>query len=232
MASQIYTGKGAKIFIAPLPDGVDTEPVAATPTVATTAPAKGATTITITALPADVFIPAGVYLSFKDADGYEVLVKLTADAEGGDTTLTVAPLPEGIDIGAAAEWPLRLRGRTGADLDRSGNRVTTVTFDDDAYERGLTTTISLGLSMAGNWSPLDAGYASAELWFTEGKQQCYFFLELPNPRSTVFSKGRVYKGPGSITGMPLSVPADGIITGNIDAAFNGKPDTDEPTVIP
>jgi hypothetical protein len=53
----------------------------------------------------------------------------------------------------------------------------------------------------------------AEHWFNEGYQQLYFWMQLPNPRPTVYSKGKVYKGTGSITSMPLSAPADGIITG-------------------
>jgi hypothetical protein len=53
-------------------------------------------------------------------------VQLNADAEAGDTTLTTKPLPEAIVAGSTVEYPLKLRARTTADLDRSGNRVTTV----------------------------------------------------------------------------------------------------------
>jgi len=225
-----FTGKGVELWLAALPDGIETEPTEFTATAS--AAAKGATTITVTpALPADSFVPKDSYINAVSALGYEVLVQLDADADAGDTSLSVKPLPEAIVAGSTVEYPLKLRARTTADLDRSGNRVTTVTFDDDAYESGRTTTISIGLNMQGNWSPLDAGYATAEHWFNEGYQQLYFWMQLPNPRPTVYSKGKVYKGTGSITSMPLSAPADGIITGNIDAAFNGKPSMVNPTAI-
>lgn len=233
MGTSFYTGKGVKLSIAPLPDGIETEPVAFSATTGATAAAKGATTISLaTAMPVGAFIPKDAYLNAVTPDGYEVLVQLNADAKAGDNTLTVRALDERVIAASTIAYPLKLRARTSADLDRSGNRTTTITFDDDAYESGQTTTISIGLNLQGNWSPLDAGYATAEHWFNEGYQQVFFWMELPNPRTTVYSKGKVYKGVGSITSMPLSAPADGIITGNIDAAFNGKPIMVNPTPKP
>jgi hypothetical protein len=119
MGVSFYTGKGVKVFVAPLPDGVETEPIACTPTIGATAPIKGATTITLSAaLPAGVFIPAQTYLNYVSSTGYEVLVQLNADAKAGDAALTTKPLPEPIAAASTAEYPLRLRARTSADLDR------------------------------------------------------------------------------------------------------------------
>lgn len=229
MSTNFVIGKGTKLYVY-LPGADPTvEPVAATPTVGAAGSPKGATTVTIAPLPAGTLIPSGTYLNFQEANGAEKIARLTADAVGGDTALDVAPLPEAVGAGATADWPLRLRGRTNANLDRTGNRVTAITFDDDGYENGLTSSISNGLTTDGNWLPLDAGYATVEYAFNELKE-VYIKLELPVP-SSAYSKGRVYKGPASITGMPLAASADGVITGNVSLSLNGKPTIDDPVPI-
>jgi hypothetical protein len=223
MAFSFVLGSNTIVKIAMLPLGTRVEPVTATPTVGgATAVAKGATSITLqSALPAGLTIPANSYLNYKDATGKEVLIQLSQDGLGGSSALQIYSAPETIAVGASAEFPMRLRGRTNADIDRTGNRVTSITFDEFGYEDGLTTSISQGITANGNWSPLDAGYATTEYAFNE-KRECWLILELPKP-SDAYTKGRVYKGPGSITSAPLGVPADGIITGNLTMSFNGRP---------
>ncbi|MEL6215179.1 MAG: hypothetical protein AAFQ99_05825 [Pseudomonadota bacterium] len=233
MTATVATGKGTKIFVAGLPDGVETEPVAATLThqaAGATSKSSSATTITLeTALPAGFFAAAGNYLSFVDPlTGNEVLVQLAQDASATDTDLNVTRVPEDIAINSTAEYPLRLRNRTTANLDRTGNRETFVTFDDDKFEKGLTTSIANGIDFDGFWSPLDAGYATMEHWFNEGFDQIYIILETRNPKPTAFTKGKIYKGPGSITSMPLPIEASSLTQGQIQAAFNGKPTIVEP----
>jgi hypothetical protein len=116
---------------------------------------------------------------------------------------------------------LRLSGRTSANLDRSGNRTSAVDFDSDGYSTGLTTSIEQKLTLNGNWLPSDAGFATAEHAFAE-LREVYVWLELPRI-SDAYSKGRIYHGPASIDSLPLEVAADGIITGNIEITFNGRP---------
>jgi hypothetical protein len=232
MAVPFFIGRGASVVVAGLPDGISTEPITCIPTVAATAPAKAAVSITITALPVGSFIPSGSYLNFVDSVGYETVVQLSADAVGAATTLTVLPLAEAIKVGATATYPLPLRARTSADIGRQGKRITSFTFDTGGYEQGLNATLSNDIKLKGNWSPSDAGYATAERWFNEFYQQMYFWIYLPNPKPTVYKAGRIYKGPASISAMPLTVPADGIITGDIDAAFNGKPVVVDPAPLP
>lgn len=218
-------GKGTKVTIAMLPVGDRVEPVATTITLAALAAkdVTGGATITVPALGAGVVIPAGSYLGFVvPTTGKTVLVQLTADAGAGDTSLEVEAIPEDIASGSVATYPLRLSGRTAANIGRSGNRVSAVDFDSDGYADGLTASIEQTLEVPGNWQPLDAGFATAEYAFTE-LRETYVWVELPRI-SSAYSAGRIYKGPCSITDLPLDVPADGIVTGNISITFNGKPD--------
>lgn len=217
-------GQGTIAELALVPVGSDIEPVRTTITLAaaatkdTTAPA----TITVPALASGVVIAAGNYLSFvAPTTGKSVLVQVTADAVASDTTLTVDSIPEDIVSGSVAVFPPKLAGRTAANLGRQGNRVTSVTFEDDGYESGLTTSIAQTLEFPGNWIPTDAGFATAEYAFSN-LREIYLWLTLPKI-SSAYTKGRIYKGFASISNLPLETPANGIITGNISAAFNGKP---------
>lgn len=225
-------GKGTKVSIALLPVGSTVEPEKTTITLAAQAAkdVTGGATITVPALGAGVLIPSGSYLAFvAPTTGKSVLVQLTADAEATDTTLEVREIPEDIASGSVATYPLRLAGRTAANIGRSGNRVSSVDFDSDGYSTGLTASIEQMLELPGNWIPQDAGFATAEYAFGE-LREIYVWLELPKI-SAAYSKGRIYKGPCSITDLPLDVGADAIITGNISLAFNGKPDYEPDTAV-
>jgi len=168
-----------------------------------------------------VVIPAGSYLGFvAPTTGKIVLVQLATDAKAGDTTLDVTSIPEDIAAASVATYPLRLSGRTAANIGRSGKRISAVDFDSDGYEDGLTASISAKLELPGNWLPTDAGFSTAEYAF-ENLLEGYAWITLPKS-SSAYSKGRVYKGAVSITDLPLDIPADGIITGKISIAVNGK----------
>jgi hypothetical protein len=218
-------GKGTKVNIAMLPEGSRVEPKATTITLAAAVvkDVDGTATVTVPALASGVLIPAGTYLAFvAPTTGKSVLVQLTADAKAGDTTLAVASVPEDIATGSVASYPLRLAGRSAANIGRSGNRVSAVDFDSDGYADGLTASVEQKLELPGNWTPQDAGFATSEYAFTE-LRECYVWVELPKI-SSAYSKGRVYKGACSINDLPLEIKADGVITGNISITFNGKPD--------
>lgn len=225
MANKFVIGKGTIVTMAMLPEGSTVEPTETTITLGTLAAkdVTGGATITVPALATDVLIPSGSFLAFVDpTTGKSVLVQLTADAEEGDTTLTVREIPEDIASGSVAAYPLRLAGRTAANLGRSGNRVTSVDFDSQGYTTGLTASIETTLECPGNFIPSDPGFATCEYAFLE-LREIYLWLELPKI-SSAYAKGRIYKGPASITDLPLDVGADSIVSGNVSLAFNGKPD--------
>lgn len=233
MATSFTLGKGTVVQIALLPVGSRVEPATRTITVGGTPVAKSASagTIAVTALAAGEAIPAGTYLGFiAPVTGKTVVVQTTADVAAGATSIPVARVPETIAAASTAAYPLRLSGRTSANLGRSGTRTSAIDFDSSGYADGLTTSIEQTITLNGNWLPNDAGFATAEFAFTE-LREIFVWLELPKS-SAAFSKGRVYKGAASITSLPLEVPADGIITGNIEVAFNGKPTVIDEVPVP
>ncbi len=235
MATSFVIGKGTKVRIALLPLGSEIEPIPAVLTIGVAAIAKDITdpaTITLaSALPANFKAPAGSFVQFvAPTTGKSVLVQLKNDAVATETTLTVYSIPEEIAAASTAVYPLKLGGRTNANLSRSGNRTATVDFDSDGYSKGLTTSIENGITLNGNWLPQDAGFATAEFALQE-LRQVYIWVELPRI-SDAYSKGRIYHGPSSLTSIPLEIAADGVITGNIEASFEGKPNYDADTPVP
>jgi hypothetical protein len=220
-------GKGTIVEIALLPVGSTTEPVrvpaiTSDGTITAKDTASPATITLSAALGAGVLIAAGNYLGFKDpVTGKVVPVQLTADAKTGDTTLTVDIIPEAIAASSVASFPMRLSGRSKADLDRKGNRVTAVDFESSGYSSGSTVSIEQNIKLDGNWLPQDPGFATAEYAFGE-LREVYIWLTLPKI-SDAYSKGRVYHGPTSLTSLPLGIGAADVVTGNIEAAYNGRP---------
>lgn len=226
MTSSFVLGKGTKVDIAMLPVGSKTEPTPITLTTGATPTAKdttpSATIALTTAIPTGKeTIPAGSFLGFKDpATGKVVMVQLTADAKAGDTNLTVDIIPEAIAPNSVAQYPLRLSGRTNANIGRSGNRIEATDFDSSGFSTGLTASISQTVECGGNYLPNDPGFRTAEHAFTN-LREVYVWIELPKI-SDAYSKGKIYKGFASITDLPVEIPADGILTGNVSLAINGE----------
>lgn len=225
MTTSFLLGKGTKLEIAMLPEGSKVEPSPLTLTIGASAVAKDITSpasIPLTAaLAAGKLIPAGSFLGFKaPTTGKIVMVQLIEDAAAGDTELVVESIPEEIAGSSTATYPLRLSARTNANIGRSGNRVSSVDFDSGAFETGLTASISQTLEMNGNYLPNDAGFRTTEYAFTN-LREVYIWVELPRS-SAAYSKGKIYKGFASIGDLPIEIPADGIITGNVSLAINGE----------
>ena len=220
--TNLKLGKGTVVEIAMLPSDSRAEPTREATITLGAAASAGATSLTVTALSSGVLIPKGSYLAFTDSNDEVVLVQLDADAEATDTTLTVIGIPADIANAATSTYPLKLGGRTSADLGRSGNRVSSVDFDSDGYSDGLTTSIEQTITASGNFLPEDAGLRTADYAFREFRED-YVWLTLAK-NSTGSTTGERWKGAASITNLPMSIPADGIITADIDITFNGKPE--------
>lgn len=219
-------GKGTQVRVALLPLGDRTTPGDVTLTTAGTETAKDTTSpgvITLAAaLGANILIPAGTYLTFKaPTTGKEVTVQLVEDAVTDDSELAVNLIPEGIAASSIAKAPLILRGRTSANLNRSGKTTTSVDFDSAGYADGALTSIEQKIDIPGAWLPTDAGFATVEYAFQE-LREIYLWLELPKI-SAAYSKGKIYHGPALIENVGLESKADGIIDGKISVMFAGKP---------
>jgi len=212
-------GRGSKVLIALLPLGSSLEPVSASGTVDALV-AKGMTSIPLSAaLPANTFIPAGTSLGFTSPTGKEVVARLTNNAIAGATSLSVLATPEEIADDSTFSYPLILKNRTEAGIERSADRESSSTFESEAWAEGLATGLSASISLPGNWSQLDPSYLTAEYAFNN-LREIFVWIELPKP-SDAYSKGKVYKGRASITGLPVTIPAAGIITGDIELEANG-----------
>lgn len=220
MATVFKLGKGTICRVAMMPDGVTTFPSKLTLTTGSAA-AKAATSITITAVPANSQpVPTGSYLGFVNSTtGAVVVAQTTADLVSAATTISVTALPEAIASGSTCLYPLRLSGRTGANIGRDGNRTEVIDFDSAGFASGLTTSVSQTIQMQGNFLPVDAGFLTMEYAFTN-LRQVYVEIEM-TPISALYTTGRIYKGLASIDSLPVEIPADGIITGNISMSING-----------
>lgn len=213
-AHQPYIGHQTKISCAIAP----IKPVAQTVTVGATEAAKAATSITVTALTEPVY--KDNYLLFSDADGLEYLAKVTADAEDGATTLTVAALAEAIPAGATASWPPELLDRSAADVNRSYSSQEIMTLNTAGNRTIVTINSSKGVSAPGFYYYKNAGYKTATV-AAENKVSVWVFVEY-EPPSEAFSKGEMVIGKAVITERPTTSPADNFINGDLTFEFSGS----------
>lgn len=222
MSSQPFiTGKGTKVRVALTPGGERIEPTSQTITVSG-AVAANATTVTTDALTADLKASSTrpVFLNFIDPlTGAERLVTVTTDADATDTSLATLAIPLGVADNSTAEFPPRLLARTASNISTNSSDTTTTTFDTDAYEDGLVTSIGYGVSCPGNFLSQDAGWRTCFHAFNE-IMEVYLWVEMPVPAG--FAKGYIFEGPASVTNCALDIPADGIITSPVDFKFRGK----------
>ena len=222
MPQSVQKSKGTYVTMALLPQGVRQKPVDQTLTIkatnATAGISKGATTIPVTAAIAGL-IPKGQWLLFRDSDGVERVCQLSADAKPNDETLKVYELPEAIDDGSDAIFPVKLQARTAASVSRTASLKAVITFDSGAERDGTTTSRERNLSASGNYLYYDAGVMTCEYAY-QNDQEIWVRRVLPPP-SDAYISGKITEGPTAITSIPDEVPADGFITENMEFAFLG-----------
>lgn len=235
-------GRGTQDWIALLPSGEENVVPFASPGTPTTitltaAGTKGGTTLTISITPAftnsSKKIPEGTYLLFTSSTGKEVVVQLDEDLVGATTaptSMTVKPLPADIANGSTAPYPLRLKFRKSADLDRNVNLIKTSDFDSLGVARQIAVEIEQGLKLDGDYCALDPAYLTVE-YAQQNFNFIYVWHVLPNPDSTIYSLGRQYSGVFAVGSMPLTDPADNIITSSITLAGDGLLTLTDPTPL-
>jgi hypothetical protein len=225
VCSELLRTTGTKLFIAPLEVGVCAEPQSFTATTSGVTAAGDAETVNLSAaLPANVRVPEGTVLGAVSPAGETYLIYLTEPAIAGENSLT-GDVPVAIPSGSTIAYPLRLKGRTQASINRQGTRTASVSFDNDGYDQGLVTGASASFSLNGNYLPNDPGYATAELLFEQqltNGASAYVWIELPKTRAGS-TKGKTYHGRASLLTVPIDGAGGGIYTGNITGNFEGKP---------
>ncbi len=220
-------GRGTKVYIAHLKKGDTAEPLL-TPTAPTTLTVTGTSAITkaSTSIPVSVsptwpsgaVIPAHTYLLFTSATGKEVLVKLTSDFTGG-SSVSVEATPADIAASSTAQYPLRLLFRKTASVNREVTTVDVTDFDQAGLKRTIATVLGYGLTLEGDYAPLDPAYATIE-YMIQNFLNTYAWLQLPIP-SADYQTGRTYKGVFALGNAPLQNPADNLITANVEIKSNG-----------
>lgn len=222
---QVTIGRGTQIFVAPLPRG-RIAPPSFEFVVGTGGADAAATTIPVSTAGLTSTIYAPFYISFTAASGLEYLARVTADIDPGDTGLTVEPLPAAVPAAATASFPFRLKNRTSANLSDSDSQADIMIFENNGWRDQVTTILGNGLELPGHYSPKDAGWKCC--W--EARQnfkEIYWKLVLPVPEG--YTTGHIFEGFGGVT-MPIEVPADGIISGNITVTSRGPVTVTEPVV--
>jgi len=222
MGQQLVLAKGAKIFVA-RPPSADFRGVLIPQTVTvTTAAAAAAVSITVTALTQPIIADADYpgFLTFTDPiTGVERLAEITATSDIGDTTLTVAPLKREIGAGFTALHPVLLSARTSTNFTPTLNNIESITFDSDGFNDGLVTQAGYTSSAPGNFLPLDAGLMTC---MEAVAQFSNVYLEIRLKAPEGYATGWQFKGIAGVTGLPIEVPADNIVTASPEFSWRGQ----------
>ncbi len=228
-------GRGTQAWIAPLRAGDTSTPfyTPSAPLIATvSAAAKGAVSITIgTATNAGSVFVGGTFLNVVTPSGKELLIQIASDTVGAVTAIPVVGTPAAIPAGSTLQYPLRVRFRKTADIDRSAKTVDTFDFDSGGYDSTITTSLSYAIKLDGDYPALDAGYKSID-YSADNFQKVYAWLILPNPDASVYASGEIASGICDIGNTPLAIPADGLITANVELKPQGRLIRTPPVPLP
>ena len=203
-------GKKIQVFVALFMSGQPlTEFAAQTLTVDVAGAAKGATSIPLSgALTSPV--NAGQYLTFADANDVEKLAQVTAFADVGETSLTVAALDEAIDAADVSQYPPYLWDRTDASINRSIAYDTVETFNTGGNEDGTPGTTTGSLTLPGLEYHYNAAARTLE-YAVQNSEFVYFRYEKPIP-SSAFLAGEVVEGRAGVESFDSAAPAAGAVT--------------------
>lgn len=188
---------------------------------ASTAVAKGATSIPVTALTALVVKMAkGQVLRFENqTTGKEYLAYVDANADVGDTSITVKPLDEAIPDGAIAEFPAYVWDRTDSSTSKSYNFSGVTTYNTGDNEDGVTTGYTAEITLPGIDYHYNDGLKTALAAAASG-QECWVAKVKPAPNDA-FLRGEVREGPAVVTSDDEGSAADAFQSRDISMKWVG-----------
>jgi hypothetical protein len=182
----------------------------------TTAPAKGATSITLLNAVTGA-IQENQYLQAIEADGDERLIKLTATVSSG-STLSVATLDEAISSGAQIIFPVELYDRTSADTSEKADTKDFATFNTGGKKDLVVTATSAEVKLGGNFFERCPGYNTIAYAAKEGREVWGIIQDPP------YQDGwypRLEEGAMLFTSKDKARSQDGFVTNDLSATFAG-----------
>lgn len=219
-------GKDIDLRVALLAPGLRVKPYGDTIEQITvgTAAAKGAVSIPVTALTANVVRMAkGQVLRFVDqTTGKEFLAYVDADAEAADTTITVKALDEAIPVGAIAEFPAYVWDRTDSSTTKSFSFSGVTTYNTGDNEDGVNTGFTVDATLPGIDYHYNDGLKTALAAANLGQE--FWFAKVKPAPNDAFVRGEVREGPAVVTGDNEGSPADAFQSRDIDVKWVGDVD--------
>lgn len=183
----------------------------------TTAIAKGATSIALVkALEGD--IQKDQYLQAVDENGIEYLIRLSATAVAGATSLSVVALDEGIPSGSQVGFPVEFFDRTSADSSQKSDTADFITFNTAGQSDGVATKITNEGKLGGLFYERCPGYNTAAFASGNGREVWLIIID------PVFRDGwsrRSIEGAAIITSQDKPRGVDGFISNDLSYRFNG-----------
>jgi predicted secreted protein len=162
----------------------------------------------------------GQALAFVDADGFETLAILSADADVGATNLTVYALPEAIAAGATAQFPAKVTERSSINFSESANTAETQTGDSGGYMRMIISGFAAPTVTAdGLFVYKNAGYTTCYNCFAE-RLRVFARIVYPAP-SPAYTKGIQRYGYFVVNSLGNDASADAQITAPLELTADG-----------
>lgn len=195
------------------------------------AAAKAATSMTLTATPADANLYAGNYLGFRDtATGTEALAKVAADLAATGTALTTTALDQAIPANAVAQYPPRLGGRNTASVNKSKNTVSTLHFEDGSDTTNNATDASANVTLNGTFLQNDPGVRTMINAY-DNNLNLYMWITLPNQDTVNYKRGFQWAFQIVLNNLTNDTETTGITTLNATGIATGATPLNEPLPV-
>lgn len=200
--------------------GADIAAAPTTPTVITLA----------AALPADVYILQNQYFSAVAANGATVLLRASATANPGDSTVSVQGVPQLIADGSVINYPPTFDTRENAGFQVSPNLQTATFFGDDGWQRNSPSSFSATSDADGEFSQLDPAFWTLFRRLNDNYYNGLFLVQEYAAPNTDYVRGTVIVGQVVSNNFQIQTAADGRETFNGGLTFSGPPTVYEPLV--
>jgi hypothetical protein len=178
----------------------------------------GGTTIALAAA-TTVAMQAGQYLLFSDRSGNEYLVKLSARAAIGATSLTVEALARAIPAGSATEFPVYVWNLLDSGISRTGDLSEAADYNSGTTKQGVLTGGGASISLSGNFTHWNAGQKTL--------QQAYntltplVIIRVTDRPTSAYVHGGKTTGLANVTSFTDAAPTAGFVTIDCSATFTG-----------